>query len=91
MKCKYQELNDTKNLCKDYYYHLQKKSLKEMTLNVLEGDESEVKIICKCRLAEWKKKQKTCPYDANIKSCSRKKKGQMPLEKFKYTLKLPWK
>jgi len=34
----------------------------------------------KCRLSEWKKKLKVCPYDKKIKSCSRKPKAQMILD-----------
>lgn len=32
-----------------------------------------------CRLTEWKKKLKVCPYDSEIKSCSKRDKGQEEL------------
>ena len=33
-----------------------------------------------CRLKEWKRKKKTCPYDKNIKSCMRRNPGQLELK-----------
>lgn len=32
-----------------------------------------------CRLDEWKKKQKVCPYNSKIRSCTARPKGQKEL------------
>ena len=33
-----------------------------------------------CRLKEWKKKKKVCPYDDSIRSCSGRSKNQQELK-----------
>jgi len=79
MKCKYADLNSKERKCNDYYIHRRSKyTIKEQILNEL-GDSIGLDVYM-CRFPEWKKKKKVCPYNPNIKSCSKRTKGQKILK-----------
>jgi hypothetical protein len=84
MNCKHEKLNQIERKCNDYYwsYTNRPKSAKRILVDSLGGSSSSHLLIvnCRCRLAEWKKRLKVCPYDSNIKSCRRKLKDQKELK-----------
>jgi hypothetical protein len=46
----------------------------------------ELKDIVMCRLSEWKRRKKVCPYDNSIRSCCARPKGQKAIDHTQITL-----
>ena len=84
MNCKYEELNRKERKCNDYYwsYTNRPKSAKRILVDSLGENNSKTFFVtnCRCRLAEWKKRKKVCPYDSKIKSCRVRLKEQKELK-----------